>query len=457
MLTQPLVSRAPQSLDALGRWAVWLVALAFAGIALSKYALDVGTFRVGVMDPITAVLLVVGLAGRPWTQIAGPARWAVGALVVAVAVGVLCWVGFLGVQWGVNRWREWLAAVGFLLVAVSYGRLSWQGLRAVLIAAAVIVALFQLCALFVFGWARGAAELAEATGAAAFYFARPIPAGVALLLVVGFALVITGSRRGALRPSAALLLGVSAVLSQHRSVWAALIIALALLLAAGILRVPRDRSALLALGGTGVFLLAAVALPVVSNFSILPGGQAQGDSGAPNSSGQFASTSDHTLLWRFDMWESRLRADRSPSQWAVGSSLGPTPVNAPDSVVMEAGISGHSTPVDLITMVGVVGLLAAGTMFALAARRSRKSDFGLFVCLWSLLAYGGFYMWPPWAWLLIGVGVVSARLAPNPPGGNESQTAHGASATPMSRDVEGFVQDSGRSGEAAGQPALPGL
>jgi hypothetical protein len=340
------------------------------------------------------ILFALAIVGRWWCQ--GDRRFVllVGVFGAFAVLGTMSWTAAYTWDLAINFWSEWLLASAVMMFAMAFARghrRTWTIIIQIYAVALAVVQMFVLLAsLFV--------RVLPSVGGPDFYSNRPLPASLALFLVFGFVLTILthgplSRRRGWL----ATFLGGSAILSQHRSVWVALLVVIALTLVAMIRR-PSLRSGWQAVGATAALFVTALFIPVFTSVSLLPGTVA--GSGLPES-----ATSVATTEWRLEMWQSRMQTPRSPVEWLTGGVFGPTPLRGPDSEVMNAGISGHNVMIDVLTMLGLVGVLIVASLWFRGCIGTPDRLAALPVFLWGLMAYGAFYNWPTWGW-----GVVAAAL-----------------------------------------------
>ncbi len=347
---------------------------------------------------IMLVYCLVGLAvaKRPW-RFTRKRLWYLTASVLGLCLaGFLTWSLQLSSHNAMNYWNEYLLIAAALIFGVAFGRARWHVWRRIFIVAASIAAAFQGAALIV-----GTTTLGFSPSAPAFYGARPVTAQIALLILLGFVLLLMDRelpRWG--RILGASLLGVSVVLTQHRSVWIALVVVIALGFVSFAIG-GSPRSSVIALGVTCGYFILALTMPLLG-VTLLPGGLASdpetgGTAGLPP-----AATASDTLSWRLDMWESRLAAPRSLVQWLFGGVLGQTPAFGPGSQVMNRNNSAHNLALDVQLMLGIVGLVIIATVFFFAVLAGDRLG-SLQVFLWGALAFGVFYLWPTWAWVVLGV------------------------------------------------------
>ncbi len=360
-----------------------------------------------------SVLVLAALAGGSrYKGLRGPwiAAW---SLVGMGVFGLYRWIAEIGSSLGLNfwtGWSPWLPSLAFLVFALVYGRSRWLAWRTLFIWAALTVGVIQLVGLLAV-MAGVVSVGGEPSPEGAFYGMRPIQASLALVMVLGFSLLVTSPAEQAMRYSvpAACFLGVSVILSQHRSVWVAMLLVCLLLLLAGVRRGDLSETVTIPIAVTMGYTALAALVPVVSHWSVLPRISVE----------QLASNrvpdvmaSTHTTQWRLDMWESSLSAPRTFVNWLFGGVFGVNPVKWPGEGVMNPLITSHNMAIDVIVMLGVVGLVLIGYIFIAATmlRADRLAPESVF--LWSLLVYGVFYPWPAWAWVILGAAVSVAVPRP---------------------------------------------
>jgi hypothetical protein len=319
-------------------------------------------------------------------------------------IGLLTWNTTLGSKIGLNfwaGWSPWLLAASFALFGLSFGRQRWSTWRRIFIAFGIAAAVVQ--SLGIAAVLLGLVD-ADSSTKGGFYGMRPIQAGLALLIVVGLALLLTATKRlGRGEKAFAVLLGLAAVLSQHRSVWLALIVVCALV-ALRFMRDGADGQRWLLLSVGPGYLLLAVLVPLVG-ISLLPRA-----AGIPAETGLAdTATSSNTLDWRLDMWRSRLEAPRSAIHWLTGGTLSVNPVKWPGVGVMNPYNSGHNMLIDVSVMFGIVGVVVVlGLLLGSTLLRPDRLD-PVVISVWGVSAYGLFYYWPAWSWALIGVAAATAK------------------------------------------------
>lgn len=352
---------------------------------------------------IMTVYLLVGLSvvGRWWRNGNRRVVAAVWLLGVMSVFGLISWSRALDWDRGLNFWAEWLLMSAGLMFGLGFARWRWPVWRRIIVGYAVVLSLIQLLALAVIS-ARGV----EAGPDPAFYEMRPLTAALATFLVVAMVLAAFAddlTRRT--RVILVALLGISVVLSQNRSAWAALIVALALS-GLAMWRHPDRRTASAGIASVAGFMLLSLVLPVMTGLSVLPG-----TGGAESRELPESATSTITTAWRLEMWESRLSASRSLGEWLFGGVFGLTPAKGPTSQVMNPLISAHNLALDVVTMIGIVGLLAVAFLVFTACFGTGQRLAALPICIWSLLALGVFYNWPAWAWLVLGAALAQPSRA----------------------------------------------
>jgi hypothetical protein len=360
------------------------------------------------------VYLLVGLAfaGSWWRGSERGAATLVGVFGVFAVIGTATWTISYSWSMALNFWSEWLTAAAMLMFGMSFARSQARTWSVIILAYAGLVAGAQLL-LLVFGLP---ARLAQTGGGPEFYGYRPLPASVALFLVLAFILAIFGEHpSGRRRTWVASGLGISVVLSQNRSAWVALLVVLFGCLVVFVRRADvRDRWP--GVGVTALFFASALVVPMASGLSLLPGGASQTQRGLPES-----ATSVGTSRWRLQMWESRMETPRSTIEWLTGGVFGPTPVKGPGSTVMNAFISGHNVVIDVLTMLGFIGVVVVAVLWLMGAVLTRDRLAPLPIFLWGLMAYGMFYNWPGWSWA-----VLAAALAIRDPRSGVEQGASGS-------------------------------
>jgi hypothetical protein len=338
------------------------------------------------------VLIVVALTAAPWRRLDRVPQVAVAVLGVSIVLGFIVWQAQEDSSVAANYWSQWLLPLGMLLLGVGFGRRLWWLWRRVIIIYGVAIATIQ-APLLALNWRYGE----QSTGMESFYSVRPLGAPLALMMVLAVVMVMAEPRLNSTRRNLiTAFLGVSVVISQHRSAWVALLIALVLLAARYVTQHAR-LSRWWSIPSVAGFFLVAALLPLLTPASLLPGRSSEG-SALPDS---FEATG--TLSWRIEMWESRLQRARALGEWLFGGVFGATPVWGPGSDVMKPELTGHSMYVDLLTMLGIVGLVAFATLCFCAVFFSgnRLGELPIVVC--SALGFGVFYAWPAWTWLLLGV------------------------------------------------------
>ena len=182
------------------------------------------------------------------------------------------------------------------------------------------------------------------------------------------------------------------------------------------------------MGLLGVLAIAAIT-PAISDFSILPvntnalrsvDGQNAGlgaDDSVPtapvygdvtvtavlsDASGSPAFSTG-TLTWRVEMWESRIVAERSIGSWMFGETFGPNSLSSPGTTVVRPNISSHSEPVEDLVRGGIIGMLCILGLFVSILVRKRESPLDAWIFVWALVPYGILYVWPTWAWVILGL------------------------------------------------------
>jgi len=390
-------------------------------------SVELNSVRIDGQDIAAVAMVALAILGRFWRRIAGTRKVLLAVILILALVGAARSVEALGLQTGVNHERPWLYAFAALIFGIAFARNRWRTWRLILVIIGLLIALTQAVALFALGWDHGFNDSTLANGA--FYGTRPLGADAALIMLMALlASLFTTRWKPWLRSVIAVILGLSCIWSQARSVWLAIVVALAIY----VIVCARNRDSRI-----GVFVSAALlgtlmlvsVIPIVTGFSILPvntnalravnensvhqdGGYAipkapvYGDvrirkvksdvSGSP-------LLSTGTLDFRITLWKSRLVADRSITGWILGETLEPNSLSGADSGVIRADLTSHSEPVEDFVRGGIVGLgcILALFVMALTGRRDTPTDAWIFVC--ALAPFGLVYMWPTWTWVIIGL------------------------------------------------------
>jgi hypothetical protein len=324
---------------------------------------------------------------REW-RLRGATRLAALVLIVLVGLGVITWTASSDLQHGANGWRLLMLSVALLMYATTRPRTwTWRDLQVIIVMPAIVVALASVAGILLYGFGSSSSSVEIAGGV--MYDSRPVSAPASLIMLTGLWITTfaAGKWTGG-RTLTVALLGSMVLLTQNRSVWVAAI------LGAGIWWLGpriRDRGASRGLGGASRTIVAFIvaAATAVVGVSVAALGQ--------------SASNDHTLLWRIALWAESMNIPRSPLEWLLGSTLGPTPAAAPGL------FPAHSLYVLAIEMTGFIGLGAM--IYLLVATRKAQvppwtSPLGLAVCV-SLLSFCVFYPLPPWAWMLTGILLVS--------------------------------------------------
>lgn len=366
-------------------------------------AFGVDLSRTRQLATVYAVALFV-LFLRPWRYWTLPVRWGVGVLAAMIALGFSSWSMRDGSPIAINYWMQWLLPMSCLALALSADPRLLRLWRMIIIGYGIFIAAYQVV---------GLAFLppVDVNISWSFYDFRFINAPLALVMLLGMIFAATGrTQRTWIRTVVAAGLGISVVFAQHRTVWAALIVATCLLVVRWVASARRPGLIAGPLVAFGFMLFAAV-LPLVSSWSVLPSAEAAPESGVV--AAPFRATS--TLGWRLEMWTSRMEADRTPLEWVFGGAFGQTPAWGPDSNVMVPVVNSHNMYVDLITMLGIAGVAAFLALlyaaYASRAPRLRSTMIALAACL----TFGLFFQWPPVAWLILGLAVGQTRSRPPSP------------------------------------------
>ena len=365
-----------------------LLTLFLAQITLTSGAIGfypsavVGGVHIYLGDIFTALLVTVGvvrkLQQRNWLR--QDTIFTTFALIVLV--GFLSYIPQFSIQSSVNHSRALFLSIGAYFWASSLGKWD-EALLAPFVWAALLGATVQNFLYLKNGFGSASEGYwDEALGG--WVSARPLQSSGALIMLCGLLVIL--SRSGAwngTRVALTTYLAVSVVLSQHRSVWVAALIAITVLAA---LAIRGSRQGIFA-----ILPALAAAIPIgVVGFIAFTNSSALVDS---------AQTTG-TLDARFGFWTDRLAVDRSSFEWLMGGFLGPTPVQMDPRFQIEA----HNMYIQMLTTVGIVGLVLllitlglAFPRFADAQRRTHS------VMLIAVIVFGFFYTWPAWSFILLGL------------------------------------------------------
>jgi len=296
--------------------------------------ISIGSINVNWADVATALMGSVALARLAWRHIVRPARGGIVGMAAMIGVGLVSWLLIVGLQPAVNFWRGWTFPVAAVLYAASTPRLGEPGGLRPFVWAGVLASLTQVIGIARRGFGSNMdgvivnGELASA---------RPLAAAVALIMLIGMVVLLLDGRTVSL-PSALLAswLGVSVVLSQHRSVWVAAAVA-GLLVVRALVSTSRQRLVAGTLAGLGTATVGLAVTAVVRSQHQL----------------SVSASSTSTLEWRFENWTEKLTTERSTLEWLVGSMFGPTPLSDLRANVVFK-VSSHSMYVETISTLGVV-------------------------------------------------------------------------------------------------------
>lgn len=343
---------------------------------------SIGPIYVNWADVATALMGGIGLARCGWRQMRPPGKGALLGMTAMIGLGLVAWTLQLGLQPAVNFWRPWTFAMAAALYAASAPRLSApDGLRP-FVWAGMLASATQIIGIALHGFGSNMDDVII-NGVAVS--ARPITASAALMMLVGLiVLLVDGQPLSARKSVLAAWLGTSIVVSEHRSVWVAAAVAGVLVLGA-LVRGSRQR-------------LVAGTVAVIAGVAVATG------VGAVVQSQQDLDVSAHstgTFDWRVANWEEKLTTPRSALQWMVGSIASPTPLNDPATGVVYR-VSSHSMYVEAITCLGVLGL-GLLLLVIVGAIWSSLPGGATRIVVASAVAFGVFYQWPGFIWLVIGV------------------------------------------------------
>ena len=365
-----------------------LLTLFLAQITLTSGAIGfypsavVSGVHIYLSDVFTVLLMVVGVSRklhwRNWVR----QDTLFTAFASLVIVGFLFSIPVFSLQSSINQTRQLFLSIAAYFWASSLGKWN-ESLLEPFIWVALVGATAQNF-LYLRNGFGSASDGYYDQALGGWVSARPLEASGALILLCGFLVIL--SRSGQWTSSRFLMviyLGLSVVLSQHRSVWIAALVSLLVLSAVA---VKGSRTGVFALlpGLAAAIPIGLVAFLAVTNSSALIN----------------SAESSQTLDARFSIWSDRLAVDRSLLEWLTGGFVGPTPVQLDPSFQFEA----HSMYVQTLNTVGFVGLtILLATLvsvfpgFADAQRRTQS------FMLIAVGVFGFFYTWPAWTFLLLGM------------------------------------------------------
>lgn len=352
----------------------------------------------------TYVLLGMALVGRYWARVPTRVTVATGVLALIMMAGQISWTWQWDTHQANNYWQDWRLMLAALVFGGAFGARRWGLWRRIIVGFGLAAALLQAVVLL----SGPVAGVGDGGGPAEFYRYRPVSAQIALLMIAALVLLLVDRTPSRSHLAAAALLGMSVVLSQHRSAWVALAAVMALLAIQG----TRSGWSLVHLSPlliTTGFWVVALLLPAVTGRSVLPG--TSGTDAQEGTALPSTVTSSGNWEWRLDMWRSRLQAPRSLLEVFTGGALGPTPSLGPDAVTMNPHTSAHNLLLDQFIMIGLIGIACAAVCVGTALFAGRRPPTGLPVLLVGALAFGVFYNWPVWLWLLVGASCAMAREA----------------------------------------------
>lgn len=363
-------------------------------------AVSVGSLTVSVFDVMTVLFGIVGvLRIRQF----GATRWTLVPVLTVLllsAVGAAVWFTQFTllktapaglVDTGLASWRQPLFSFSLLLWALTLADgWSLKRLRPIY-GAAALAALIQMVGTITRGIPG---PVNEWIGHERLDSARVLQPQAALIILGAIWLLMLEQKiRMRYRGAAVALLLLVLLLSQSRNVWlaAAFSIPILAIMVWDVKSLVSRRGAVIATAaGSCCVLLLVVLYASVEGFRQ-----------------SLHSTTD--IVWRFDLWSDRLGAPRTFLEWLLGSIFGPNPstvdmINVNDS---------HSLFVDAFIWTGLVGLAATISLIVVPLIvRPRPTLWPLIVPVAAgLLAFGVFYTWPSWIFVLIGAGTWQAGQA----------------------------------------------
>ena len=147
-----------------------------------------------------------------------------------------------------------------------------------------------------------------------------------------------------------------------------------------------------------------------------------------------AAENDKTLLWREALWIERLTRARSLAEWLFGGVA--VPDNARD-LGSFLGTS-HNMYVDMLDMYGLVGLALLAIVMVRIWRTPPGWPRWTHLVLAAVFAFGLFYPWPAWSWVVVGFLSASLTLMRHGPRARQSPLARevglrGVTSSPSAR------------------------
>lgn len=371
-----------------------LVVAAVLGVVLAEQSIFFSFDNLTRDDPVPAyatdVIAVsvgaIGVARLVRLRVPSVPVAAAAVLAVLVAVGVLSWSLELAPVMA-KTWRYWLAMAALGLWGVT-SPTGWTKRTAnIFVGFGVVVALTQVAGFLVYGFHGYGATFQSGD---VVRTTRPVSAYLALGMTVAVCVLWRSRPRWTVWQ---VLLGsfllLSTLLSQHRSVWAATLAALVVLVGWDWLDRDNRRRAV----RTTWVGAAVMAATVLVAFTRTPLESAVANRG--------------TLSWRMDGWSTSFTVERSLFEWLFGGAFGPTtffaaPQQRPEALMPAT----HSTYVGAIHIVGVVGLIVL-LVFLLGPilKGSRKAVHPSvsWAVTAALLVYGVLYLPTIWSMLLVGL------------------------------------------------------
>ena len=348
-----LFSRSPSA-------AAWILVIAFVATEAlaSPFELEarVMGYSIYALDPITAIMLVVGVIGllqRPHARSLSTPLLALAALLV---LHVIWGMTTVGLQTAVTVSRPWLYVVGPLIYASqAMPRWTRESFRP-LIFGAVALSFYLLFWLAQNGLG-GANTYVEANGEA---LESRVLASVGVLLILQCLLIAVSAN---FIPSPfwwwlVVLMGTAIVFAQFRTVWliAMISIVVAYIRWARVAIFTNERAAL---GAASAVLLVAPVAVVMATASTALGYSAATTVG-----------SNTTLTWRFESWRGALEAHHSAQDLILGLPAGTSIARRIGGAIDTHSV--HSFYLDALLFFGAVGLVMLVYLGAQIIRRRHE-------------------------------------------------------------------------------------
>jgi hypothetical protein len=320
------------------------VAVAEAASSFGTSGVLVSGVQVRPTDVICAALLISFVYETRGRRPSGFAR-IISLLILLTAISVGRGAAVNGMQAALNDGRSFLYVIAGLAFAATNGRIRRRGLLRIIAAVAVVLGAAAAVRFATVGIGTSTGRILS-TGE--YVDGRALDASAALLLAMSMLLLASnGSRVKSVSRwqfGLALALAPVVLLLQHRTVWAATVFALGLLLVKG--RVVRRTAPAVVL-----------ALPVAAVAALLLGGGATSEAIASSYTAAI-NPETSTLLYRVESWLPLLRTPEAttPEGILAGQPMGSGYARLVRGVLVD--ISPHNFYIQVFLRLGILGLLA---------------------------------------------------------------------------------------------------